>query len=335
MPKVSVIIPTWNRALYLENTLAGFLNQTNRDFELIIIDDGSTDDTFEKVKKYESRLNIRYYFQEHKGLASARNKGIDESEGRYIINIDSDRIPSREFIDEHLKTLGAYPKCISIGSKHSLLSIYYNILMVNQSSIIKICLKNPEIIQRFQDSERVFEPERLVDDFENTIKTFYLFEQSDNRNRIRNIYTDYLDGFSFGWVLATGGNIAFDRDNSSGILFDENFKGWGVEDTDFSYQFFLKGCSFIFSKNAINYHQEHPRSPSEQQELKRNIKYFCYKYSLPVELCLWLRCSVEKNIDLEEANEILKILNNTAENKMKNDYQRFIKNKVISILSTF
>ena len=89
MPKVSVIIPTYNYAKYIIRAIDSVLNQTYKDFEIIVVDDGSTDDTRDLVEtKYKDK--IRYFYQENNGAPAARNKGILESRGEYCIFLDAD-----------------------------------------------------------------------------------------------------------------------------------------------------------------------------------------------------------------------------------------------------
>ena len=90
MPKVSVIIPTYNRAEYLPEAIDSVLNQAYQDFEIIVIDDGSTDNTREALLPYMEK--IRYMYQENKGISAARNAGIKISNGEYIAFLDSDDI---------------------------------------------------------------------------------------------------------------------------------------------------------------------------------------------------------------------------------------------------
>lgn len=87
-PRVSVIIPTFNRRDYLPIALDSVLAQTYTDYEIIVIDDGSNDDTRGVLAPYEK--NIRYFYQENRGIAAARNRGIEESRGAYIALLDSD-----------------------------------------------------------------------------------------------------------------------------------------------------------------------------------------------------------------------------------------------------
>ena len=90
MPRVSIIIPTYNRARYLAEAIESALAQTYRDFEVIVIDDGSTDNTPEIMRKYASA--VRYFRQENQGECAARNTGIKLALGEYISFLDSDDV---------------------------------------------------------------------------------------------------------------------------------------------------------------------------------------------------------------------------------------------------
>lgn len=89
MAKVSVIIPTYNCAKFICEAIDSVLTQTYRDFEIIVIDDGSNDNTADLLKKYGNNI-IRYIYQKNEGLSAARNRGICESTGEYIAFLDSD-----------------------------------------------------------------------------------------------------------------------------------------------------------------------------------------------------------------------------------------------------
>ena len=88
MPKVSVIIPTYNRAEFLRNAIDSVLAQTYHDFELLVVDDGSTDQTRELVAGYGDQLIA--LFQANRGVSSARNLGIRAATGELVAFLDSD-----------------------------------------------------------------------------------------------------------------------------------------------------------------------------------------------------------------------------------------------------
>lgn len=91
MPKASVIVPVYNVEAYLEKCVQSILRQTERDFELLLVDDGSTDSSgqlCEELAKKDSR--IRVIHQENQGLGGARNTGIREAKGDWLLLVDSD-----------------------------------------------------------------------------------------------------------------------------------------------------------------------------------------------------------------------------------------------------
>ncbi|MBU1487771.1 glycosyltransferase [bacterium] len=94
MSKVTVIIPTYNRASFLTSAVESVLSQDYPDFEVLVIDDGSTDRTREAIKPYLSKIN--YLYQEHKGVSAARNHGIRLARGEYIAFLDSDDLWKKE-----------------------------------------------------------------------------------------------------------------------------------------------------------------------------------------------------------------------------------------------
>lgn len=97
-PVFSVIIPTYNREKLIGRAIDSVLNQTFKDFELIIVDDGSTDNTKEIIERYTDQ-RIRYIYKENGGQNSALNKGIEFAKGKYVAFLDSDD----EWLDEKLR----------------------------------------------------------------------------------------------------------------------------------------------------------------------------------------------------------------------------------------
>jgi len=88
-PTVTVIIPTYNREAYLRASIASVLGQTFSDLELLVVDDGSTDDTPGLVRSIDDR-RVRYLPQEHRGVSAALNAGMRSAAGRYVARLDSD-----------------------------------------------------------------------------------------------------------------------------------------------------------------------------------------------------------------------------------------------------
>ncbi|MCZ6594516.1 MAG: glycosyltransferase family 2 protein [Bacteroidetes bacterium] len=108
---ISIIICTYNRASYLKLTLKSLTAQTldKQDYEIVVIDDGSSDNTREIVGEFSNRLPIKYFYQENAGLASSKNHGIYAAQGRILLFLDDDDIATPTLLEEHLKTHYQYP----------------------------------------------------------------------------------------------------------------------------------------------------------------------------------------------------------------------------------
>src|SRR5438034_4668818 len=89
LPLVSIIIPTYNRARTIERAIDSALKQSYPNIEIIVIDDGSTDDTGDVLKKYDRRIRI-YMHETKKGVTSAKNSGLDQIRGKWFTILDSD-----------------------------------------------------------------------------------------------------------------------------------------------------------------------------------------------------------------------------------------------------
>ncbi|MEG1188067.1 MAG: glycosyltransferase [Bacteroidales bacterium] len=109
-PLLSIITPVYNVAHYLPDCIESILAQQFTDFELILINDGSTDESGELCDRFAQRdTRIRVFHQDNRGLSGARNQGIDAARGEYIAFIDSDDTVSPDLFATNMKILGADP----------------------------------------------------------------------------------------------------------------------------------------------------------------------------------------------------------------------------------
>ncbi len=107
-PKVSVIIPLYNLKHYIKEAIDSVLNQTYPKIEIIIVDDGSTDNPETVLNEYRNRIKV--IRQENEGLASARNTGIKNSEGEYLVFLDADDYICPNKIETEIEILEKHPK---------------------------------------------------------------------------------------------------------------------------------------------------------------------------------------------------------------------------------
>ncbi len=124
-PAVSVIIPTFNRAELLPRAIESVIAQTHDDWEIVVVDDGSTDDTRAVVGDYARRIGDRFrsVLQENRGASAARNRGIEASRGSFIAFLDSDDefIPTK--LERQLRFFEARPELGFIYSDYSFIDL--------------------------------------------------------------------------------------------------------------------------------------------------------------------------------------------------------------------
>ena len=108
MPRTSAIIPAYNAEENILHSLEAFERQTIKDFEVIVVDDGSTDTTAELVTQFrqQSKFPVRLIHQKNSGPAKARNVGVERAEGEIILFLDSDCIPAENWLGEMTRPLG-------------------------------------------------------------------------------------------------------------------------------------------------------------------------------------------------------------------------------------
>lgn len=107
---ISIIIPLYNKEQSIASTLQTVLKQTYQDFEIIIVNDGSTDHSVEEVKKVTDP-RIRLIHQSNAGVSAARNRGIEEAKGEYIAFLDADDEWKSDYLKTQYELTQKYPEC--------------------------------------------------------------------------------------------------------------------------------------------------------------------------------------------------------------------------------
>lgn len=110
-PRVCIIIPNYNYSQYLPEAVMSALGQTYRRFEIVVVDDGSTDSSLEALRQFAAdHPRVRVYRQENRGLAATRNTAISLSECEYILPLDSDDLIHPEYLEKTIPVLDAHPR---------------------------------------------------------------------------------------------------------------------------------------------------------------------------------------------------------------------------------
>ena len=182
--KFSIIVPTYNREKYIIKCIDSVLDQTYDNFEVIIIDDGSTDNTENLVKKYQDK-RIKYFKNENHGIGYSRNFGINKAKGDYIFFLDSDDYLEENMLEEVLNNIKNHD--ILIFNYKEIYEVDNHILLNGFDEFSDYTLeKHPELINKinlgpcnkvfstklFKDKENRFPEDIKYEDFPLIIKLF-------------------------------------------------------------------------------------------------------------------------------------------------------------------
>jgi glycosyltransferase involved in cell wall biosynthesis len=110
VPLVSVVIPTYDRAFFVCRAIDSVLGQRFTDYEIVVVDDGSTDDTRTALKAYANK--IKYIYQENSGVSSARNTGIEHATGEWVAFLDSDDEWTEDCLSAQIERIEMLPQAV-------------------------------------------------------------------------------------------------------------------------------------------------------------------------------------------------------------------------------
>ena len=234
----SIIVPTYNRIDELQLTLDSIANQVCKySFEVIVADDGSSEDTKSVVNEYIGVLNIKYCFQEDKGFraAAARNMGIKLAEGELCIFVDSGIILHPKSVEEFVSIYLEENNCAIVGYIYG--------------------FETSEMSQkRIEELRYVIE----TNSFDNAIPMLREKKFLDAREYIFQALGDELHQWPAPFIVFWSGNMAVPRKILLEIgMFDEYFNTWGGEDTELGLSLQKAGAKFILARNACAVHYPH------------------------------------------------------------------------------
>lgn len=114
-PAVTVVIPTWNRPKMCQEAVASVMAQTWKDFQVLIVDDGSSSDAIDELQNKNWRdRRVKLIRQEHRGVSSARNRGISEAQGTFIAFLDDDDLWRPEKLERQMEFFRAHPEAVIV-----------------------------------------------------------------------------------------------------------------------------------------------------------------------------------------------------------------------------
>lgn len=120
MPKISVIIPLYNKARHIQRSIDSVLSQSFTDFELIVIDDGSTDASAELVRGHYTDKRLRVVSQANAGPGAARNHGLALARAQYVAFLDADDLWLPDFLVSQYRQLTAHPDCAAVLCRYAM-----------------------------------------------------------------------------------------------------------------------------------------------------------------------------------------------------------------------
>ncbi|MCI0663393.1 MAG: glycosyltransferase family 2 protein, partial [Acidobacteria bacterium] len=197
---VSIVMAAWNRGDIIERAIKSVLEQNYQNWELIIVDDGSTDDTRERVKRYALESRIRYVYRDHRNASAARNAGLMIAEGEIIAYLDTDVVWFPGYLTNIVSAfaedeeLGAVYTAQLVEDKERLLSY----VRCEEFDYIKLCRENYIDLNVFSHRRSIYEREGGFDENLNRLVDWDLIRRFTEYSKIRRL-------------PAVGGIYTFDR----------------------------------------------------------------------------------------------------------------------------
>ncbi|MFI5678193.1 PIG-L family deacetylase [Streptomyces cellulosae] len=264
-PACTVVVPTYNRAGLLRHTLESLCRQrlaAGDTFEVVVADDGSTDDTEDTVTGYRDRLDVRCFRQEDEGyrVAKARNVGIEHARGDITVFVDSGVILHSGALAAHLA---------AHRETDGPTAVIGYVLCFNEGN---------------EDGQEILD----ALDFEDPDASFARFAAEgrwpDIREDYYERYGEELDRLTAPWLMWWTCNAsaatALLRETGG---FDEAYRSWGAEDVDLGYRLRTAGARFVLRRDATALHVPHPKSyEANMRSAARNYRYFAAKFNTPV-----------------------------------------------------
>jgi glycosyltransferase involved in cell wall biosynthesis len=283
LPLCTVIVPTYNRKRLLELTLESLDKQNlPRDrFEVLVVDDGSSDGTADLVRGFEKRLDLRYFFQPDEGYraAQARNVGISHARGEICVFVDSGVLLHSETLSAHVASHEAAAQPLALNGY---------VFCFNLDN------EDAALIRKFVD----------VDDIDTTIASMtQTGAWPDLREDFYSRYTDDFGHAPAPWLMRWDCNSSARTEQLRMVGgYDEAFRRWGGEDIDLAYRLHRAGARFAVNRAASSIHYPHDKDHTKNaKSAQYNYRYMARKYRTPITRLL----TEVPEIDFGSLNEVI------------------------------
>ena len=242
--KISVIVPVYNVEKYIRQCLESIVNQTYRNLEVIVVNDGTKDNSMEIIEEFSSDKRIKVINKENGGIASARNRGIDEATGDYISFIDSD-----DWIE-----LNTYKKLVEIIDDEDIITFNYNRIDNETQKIIrKNYLKMEEVLKL---------PKEYV----------YLYSELEDMCCIKLYKTEYIKENNFKFLEILHEDFWWKVETTY-----KTFKIKGIDDSFYNYRINRKDNRMSLEKNIDEKILKYKEN--SYKILLNNMKQFIKQYN--------------------------------------------------------